>query len=69
MLAARNRVPGGGATFRYGDIAGAPHDFTSADFLNFADAVEDYVYLLYATARTLLAGGSAAWPSNSATIG
>jgi hypothetical protein len=42
--------------------------FSQADFLNFADAVEDYVYNLYATARTLLAGGNAAWPSNSVMI-
>lgn len=67
-IAARSRLPGGGATFGYGDITGAPHNFSSSDFLNFADAVEDYVYNLYATARTLLAGGTAVWPSASITI-
>jgi hypothetical protein len=67
-IAARNRLPGGQATFAYGDAAGQTHAFSQQDFLNFADAVEDYVYLLYATAQQLLAGQSAPWPSNAVTI-
>lgn len=67
-IAARNRVPGGGATFGYGDMSGVPHNFTSADFLNFADAVEDYVYQLYATTQLLLSGQTATWPPNNVTI-
>lgn len=67
-IAARNRVPGGGATFGYGDITGAPHNFAASDFLNFADAVEDYIYAIYAAARTIQAGGSATFPTASATI-
>jgi hypothetical protein len=45
-IAARNRVPGGGATFTYPDMAGTLHAFSAADFLDFATAVEDYVYAL-----------------------
>lgn len=45
-IAARNRLPGGGATFAYLDAAGAEHLFTAAQFLDFASAVEDYVYAL-----------------------
>lgn len=67
-LAARNRLPGGQSTFGYGDMTGAPHNFAAQDFLNFADAVEDYVYALYATARSLIAGQAANWPSPNATI-
>ena len=67
-IAARNRLPGGQATFGYGDLQGNDHDFTQADFLNFADAVEDYVLALYATCKALLAGQVATWPSNAITI-
>jgi hypothetical protein len=45
-IAARNRVPGGGASFNYPDASGQLHAFTAADFLNFAAAIEDYVYAL-----------------------
>jgi hypothetical protein len=38
-IAARNRVPGGGATFTYPDMAGTLHAFSAADFLNFATAI------------------------------
>lgn len=67
-IAARSRLPGGAATFGYGDVTGARHNFSSADFLNFADAVEDYVYALYTALETALAGGTAVWPSSSVTI-
>jgi hypothetical protein len=43
-IAARNRVPGGGATFEYKDASGAAHSFTAQQFLDFASAIEDYVY-------------------------
>jgi hypothetical protein len=39
-------LPGGGATFSYRDIAGAPHDFSEATFAAFAKAVRDYRYAL-----------------------
>lgn len=45
-ISARNRLPGGGSTFQYPDLSGADHDFGATDFLNFAAAVEDYVYAL-----------------------
>jgi len=45
-IASRNRLPGGGATFNYFDASAAAHAFGSADFLNFAAAIEDYVYAL-----------------------
>jgi hypothetical protein len=45
-IASRNRVPGGGTTFNYYDTAGNPHAFNATNFLNFASAVEDYVYAL-----------------------
>jgi hypothetical protein len=45
-IAARNRVPGGGADFNYPDIDGNLHAFTATNFLDFASAVEDYVYAL-----------------------
>lgn len=45
-IAARNRLPGGGATFNYPDIAGNQHAFGASDFLNFASAVEDFRYSL-----------------------
>lgn len=43
-IASRGRVPGGGANFEYPDITGADHTFTAAQFLDFATAVEDYIY-------------------------
>lgn len=45
-IASRNRVPGGGSTFNYFDMAGAPHAFSATNFLNFAAAAEDYIYAL-----------------------
>ena len=45
-IAARGRLPGGGTTFNYRDAGGMPHAFSSTDFLNFAAALEDYVYAL-----------------------
>lgn len=45
-IASRNRLPGGGSTFNYGDIEGVNHAFTATQFLDLAAAVEDYVYAL-----------------------
>lgn len=67
-IAARSRLPGGGSTFNYGDISGGQHAFASADFLNFADAVEDFCYALYAAFEGDAIGGSPSWPSSALTI-
>jgi hypothetical protein len=45
-IAAKNRVPGGGSTFNYPDTMGVMHAFSATNFLNFASAIEDYVYNL-----------------------
>lgn len=45
-IASRNRLPGGGQTFLYGDATGTNHTFTGPQFLNFAAAAEDYLYAL-----------------------
>lgn len=45
-IASRNRLPGGGATFNYGDASGTLHAFNGPNFLNLASAVEDYLYAL-----------------------
>jgi hypothetical protein len=39
-------LPGGGATFNYPDIVGAPHAFSAATFPGFAKAVRDYLYAI-----------------------
>jgi hypothetical protein len=39
-------LPGGGASFNYFDIAGAPHSFEAVSFPNFAKAVRDYIYAI-----------------------
>ena len=56
-------LPGGGSTFIYPDIAGAPHTFTQAQFQNFAIAVRNYVYSLL-----LYAAGQGTLPSSAITI-
>lgn len=43
-IGSRNRLPGGAATFDYGDIDEVDHTFTGPNFLNFAAAVEDFLY-------------------------
>lgn len=45
-IASRNRLPGGGSTFDYPDVTVTDHAFTAQNFLDFASAVEDYVYAL-----------------------
>lgn len=45
-IGSRNRLPGGGQTFNYGDATNVLHAFTGPNFLNFAAAVEDFLYAL-----------------------
>lgn len=61
-------LPGGGATFNYLDSANNVHVFGSADFLNFAQAVENYVYALIQTLVALEGGHEQTWPAAQATI-
>lgn len=67
-IAAGKGLPGGGATVGIADAAGAVHNFDASDYLNFAAAIESYVYQLYTTEGVLLAGGSANWTAASLTI-
>jgi hypothetical protein len=62
------KVPDGGSTFEYLDATGTPHSFTSADFINFASAVMNYVYETDLIAAELAAGESESWPAATATI-
>jgi hypothetical protein len=61
-------LPGGGATFVYPDIAGAPRTFTAAAIQGLYKAMRDCVFALNETAATLAAGGTAAWPDQRATV-
>jgi hypothetical protein len=61
-------LPGGGTTFNYPDAAGAMHPFGAADFLNFAKAIEDYVYALIHAEAALLGGHAGTWPAQPVTI-
>jgi hypothetical protein len=45
-ITARNRLPGGGTTFPYRDTSNGQHNFDQAHFINFAQAIEDYLYAL-----------------------
>ncbi|WP_186113942.1 hypothetical protein [Burkholderia gladioli] len=56
--------PGGSQSFSYPDMSGVMHDFTEADFTNFAAAVRDYVYAL----KSCISGALSALPSQSVTI-
>lgn len=61
-------LPGGNSTFGYADVNGAVHIFTVNTFVDFASAIENYVYDVYSVEATLLANGKASWPSSSLTI-
>jgi hypothetical protein len=61
-LAAGKGFPSGIPTITWFDMSGTPHSFTEADFLNFASAIEHYVYQVYMTEATLDAGHDATWP-------
>lgn len=67
-IASGQGLPHGAATINWPDAAGGLHAFTSAQFMAFADALRNYVYDLGVAEATLGAGGTAAWPSASATI-
>jgi hypothetical protein len=61
-------LPHNQATVGWLDIGGAVHNFVPADFLNFAKAIEDYVYDLAGWESALIQGGNPAAPSSSVTI-
>jgi hypothetical protein len=61
-------LPLGAATVQVPDTIGAVHAFGATDLVNLGDALSDYIAGLQATAETLLAGGTANWPSATATI-
>ncbi len=67
-ITAGKGLPGGGSTFLWEDKSMIHHAFTSTDFVNFAAAIEDYVYGLITTLAALNASQSATWPSAAATI-
>jgi hypothetical protein len=58
----------GQTTKPWPDASGAVHTFTTTQFKTFATAVSNYIDGLMTTRATLLAGGSASWPANTATI-
>lgn len=61
--------PEGAASVAYPDVTGALHSFSAtSDFVNFAAALEAYVYQVNLTAAALEAGQPATWPTASATI-
>lgn len=61
--------PGGGASFAYPDITGAPKTFPSVAALKaFYIAYSTLVLQMQQTEATLTAGGQAAWPSQSVAI-
>lgn len=61
-------IPGGASTFAWQDMGGVPHEFTSTQFIDFAAAIEEYMYSLYMTEGVLLNGGSVDWPDSTVTI-
>jgi hypothetical protein len=67
-LAAGKPIPGGGSTFNYPDASGTMHAFTSADFVNFAAAVEDMIYTAEQAISTMVNGTPASMPSPALTI-
>lgn len=67
-LAAGLGFPGGASTFAYPDITGTPRTFTSAQFTNLAKAVRDYVFAANTQAAIAAQGGTASWPTATATI-
>lgn len=67
-IAAGKPLPGGGSTFNYYDVNGGTHAFSAENFLNFAVAIEGYVYMYSEAVITLVNGGSASIPSSSLSI-
>ncbi len=60
--------PGGASSFAYPDLPGTPRTLTSANMIALYKALRDYTAQLNDTAATLAAGGTATWPSATATI-
>ena len=60
--------PNGQSTMAYPDATGAPHTFNPTQIANLLKAVAPYVSSLNTTLATIEAGGSASWPTPSATI-
>jgi hypothetical protein len=61
-------LPHGAATVQWPDIAGAFHAFAAADLVNFAAAIEGYVYDLILTESALIGGHAATWPAQPVTM-
>lgn len=64
----RGVFPGGGATFPYADIAGAPHVVTQPQLQAIAAAIEDYVAALAGVQIALDAGQAASLPAATVTM-
>jgi hypothetical protein len=65
---ANKHLPQGATAFGISDVFGTIHNFGSSDIINLAEAIEDYIFQLYATKRGLLAGQTVSWPTPSMTI-
>lgn len=60
--------PNGGTTLAYPDSAGVPMTFTLAVFVAFLQAVAPLVDAIQTQAGIMANGGTASWPSQTATI-
>jgi hypothetical protein len=67
-IAAGRGFPGGGTTFNYFDMSGAPHTFTMSAWAEFATAMYNYSYSLQSALITLQHGGSATFPSSTVQL-
>ena len=61
-------LPGGGATINYPDMTGTMHAFAAADFVNFALAIENFIYEFDQALAATIAGESAALPPSNLSI-
>jgi hypothetical protein len=61
-------LPDGNSSYGVMDMSGNVNNFSATDYINLSAAIESYVYNLYATETTLLAGGNPSWPSPNITI-
>lgn len=67
-IAAGKPLPGGGSTFNYSDITGGQHAFNSTNFLDFAAAIEGYIYNFNQALIASVSGTPTALPSTALTI-
>jgi hypothetical protein len=67
-IATGKPLPGGGDTFNYADFTGANRAFSAADFLDFASAIEDYVYAFDQAVIALVFGLPATLPLQPVVI-